>query len=102
MSAKPWLALDRGTSLRAHAREMRLAWECFVAEHDDTGARVPIAESWRRSQQANIDPARSGSAPCAADAERASEQWAAHPLAAAAALIEQTLADIAAESGHIV
>jgi hypothetical protein len=102
MSANPWLAVDAGTSPQTRAREVREAWERFVADQRDAQVRFPIARSWRRSQNAGVDPSRGHAAPSWADAQQAAELWEAHPLAAAASLIQQTLAGIAAESGHIV
>jgi hypothetical protein len=55
----PFVALDAGTDVRAHARTLRRVWEAALA-----GARGPqrprpvIEQSWTRMQAAGLDPDR--------------------------------------------
>jgi GAF domain len=111
MSSKSWLAIDVGTAPTLRAQELRFAWERFVAglgqdgtaddaEPDDV--REPIAESWRRSYAAGVDPVGNQMAPVVADEGETQDLWAEHPLARAAPLIHECLEVIAEESDHLV
>lgn len=102
MPANPWLAIDAATSPRVRARELRQAWERFLGYGHLDAVRAPIADSWRRSEAAGIDPAGTRRAPVLADADEASARWDVHPLAAAAPLIRESLASIAADSEHLI
>ncbi|MCW3063066.1 MAG: histidine kinase, partial [Solirubrobacterales bacterium] len=102
MSPDPWLAIDATTPPALRAREVRREWEHFVGEGRLNGTRKPVADSWRRSRDAGVDPSGSRLAPVAADRDEAFARWEAHPLAAAAALVRDSLASIAAESDHLV
>jgi signal transduction histidine kinase len=102
MPRNPWLAIDAGTPPALRARELRRQWEEFVSEGGVGGVRAPVADSWRRSLDAGVDPAGSRLAPVAADRDAASERWEAHPLGAAAPLIRECLASIADESEHLI
>ncbi len=102
MPANPWLAIDAATPPRARARELRLAWEHFLGDGRLEEVRTPIADSWQRSKAAGVDPSGNRLAPVLADADEASARWDVHPLAAAAPLIEESLAGIADESAHLI
>lgn len=102
MPANPWLAIDAAMSVRARARELRVAWEQFVGDGQVDSVRPPIADSWRRSEAAGVDPSGARLAPVLADEDEASARWAVHPLAAAGPLIQETLAGIADESEHLI
>jgi signal transduction histidine kinase len=102
MPRNPWLAIDAGTPPALRARELRRQWEEFVSEGGVGGVRAPVADSWRRSLDAGVDPAGSRLAPTAADRDEASERWEAHPLGAAAPLILECLTSIADESEHLI
>jgi signal transduction histidine kinase len=102
MPASPWLAIDAATPPALRARELRREWEQFVSGGAVNGVRAPVADSWRRSLDAGVDPAGSQLAPVAADRHDASERWEAHPLADAAPLIRHCLASIADESEHLI
>ena len=64
MSLSPWVAVDVDTVPSKRARELRDAWEDFVddrlqGDDEDPGTpdvRGPIADSWRRSREAGVDP----------------------------------------------
>ncbi|MEK6230021.1 MAG: GAF domain-containing protein [Actinomycetota bacterium] len=102
MPANPWLAIDATTPPRTRARELRLAWEHFLGDGHVDSVRKPIADSWRRSEAAGVDPSGARLAPVLADADEASARWDVHPLAAAAPLIQETLTGIADESAHLI
>jgi hypothetical protein len=64
--------------------------------------RGPIADSWRRSAAAGVDPSGLRIAPQVADADEASARWEIHPLAKMAPLIRSCLAATADESQHLI
>ena len=105
----PWLAIDVATAPVTRARELRRAWERFVvgsrsgeSDSRDTPVRGPIADSWRRSAAAGVDPSGLRIAPQVADADEASARWEIHPLAEMAPLIRSCLAATADESQHLI
>jgi transcriptional regulator of acetoin/glycerol metabolism len=102
MTDNPWLALDAGTSPARHARELRREWERFVSGGRVHGVCAPVADSWRRSLDAGVDPSGSRLAPVSIDRYEASERWDVHPLREAAPLIRHCLANTAAESEHLI
>ena len=84
MSSKSWLAIDVGTAPTLRARELRFAWERFVAglghsglneEGDPEDVRAPIVDSWRRSVEAGIDPTGHQLAPVVADEDETEQRW---------------------------
>jgi GAF domain len=87
----PWLAIDGTTHPAARARSVRRDWERYLDRGDAPSVRRPIADSWRRSHAAGIDP--TGSRPGASDqaVAEAAALWAAHPLAAMVPLIRECL-----------
>jgi signal transduction histidine kinase len=102
MSLNPWLAIDAATPPALRAREVRREWEQFVSGGAMNGTRAPVADSWRRSLHAGVDPMGSRLAPTAADRDQASALWDAHPLKAAAPLIRGCLGSIADDSDHLI
>lgn len=102
MPANPWLAIDAVTPPRRRARELKLAWERFLGDGRIDAVRGPIADSWRRSQTAGVDPSGGRLAPVLADADETSARWDVHPLAAAIPLIEDSLAAVADESANLI
>ena len=110
MSSKSWLAIDVGTAPMLRAQELRFAWEQFVAglghdevqEGDPEDVREPIADSWRRSFAAGIDPVGHQLAPVVADEDETQMLWEEHPLARAAPLIHECLAAVAEDADHLV
>jgi signal transduction histidine kinase len=102
MPRNPWLAIDARTPPALRARELRRDWERFLSDGQASGVRAPVADSWRRSVDAGVDPAGSRLAPVAADRGEASARWEAHPLSEAAPLIRDCLAGIADESEHLI
>jgi signal transduction histidine kinase len=102
MPRNPWLAIDAGTPPAVRARELRRDWERFVSGGGVIAVRAPVADSWRRSLDAGIDPAGSRLAPVAADRAEAFDRWDVHPLRQAAPLIRECLTSIADESEHLI
>lgn len=111
MSSKSWLAIDVGTAPVLRAKELRFAWERFVAElgrpdeeqeGDPDDIREPIAASWRRSFAAGVDPTGHQLAPVFAGEDETRQLWEEHPLARTAPLIHACLSAIAEESDHLV
>src|SRR3954447_24005551 len=102
MPGSPWLAIDGTTPPAARARELRREWEQFVTAGQVNGVRAPVADSWRRSLDAGVDPAGSRLAPVTADRDEALTRWETHPLQQAAPLIRDCLASIAHESNHLI
>jgi hypothetical protein len=99
---RPWLALD-GTPLLTRARETRWAWEEFIEEGRLAAVRPQVADSWQRSRAAGIDPFGARNAPVLAGSDEIEARWEEHPLAAAAApLVRECLAGVAAESDHLI
>ena len=102
MPANPWLAIDAATSPRRRARELKRLWERYVGDGQLDAVRTPIADSWRRSHAAGVDPSPNYRAPVLADEDETSARWDVHPLAAALPLIEDSLTAIADESAHLI
>jgi hypothetical protein len=102
MPANPWLAIDAATPPRKRARELKRLWERFIGDGKVDAVRTPIADSWRRSTAAGVDPSPDYRAPVLADEEETSARWDVHPLAAALPLIEDSLTAIADESEHLI
>ena len=111
MSSKSWLAIDVGTAPTLRARELRFAWERFVAglghpgpdeDGDPDDVREPIVDSWRRSVEAGIDPTGHQLAPVVADGDETEQRWREHPLARASPLINECLSALAEDTDHLV
>jgi signal transduction histidine kinase len=96
------LAIDAATRPGQFDREVQREWEQFLDQGRVRAVRAPVADSWRRSLDAGLDPAGSRLAPVRADRAEASTRWQAHPLAQAATLIHDCLASIADESDHLM
>ena len=59
VSQNSWLAVDAGTTPLVRAQELRFAWERFMADDDEEDPQIvreAIADSWRRSSAAGVDP----------------------------------------------
>ena len=98
----PWLAVDRATPPALRAGELRQQWEQFLSGGKLNAVRAPVADSWQRSLDAGVDPSGSRPAPLAADRAETFARWETHPLRAAAPLILDCLAGIAAASEHLI
>ena len=111
MSANSWLAIDVGTAPMVRAQEVRFAWERFVEELERSGSddegdpdlvRTAIADSWRRSFAAGVEPTGNRLAPIVSDEDETHAHWEHHPLARAAPLIRDCLAETAEEGGYLI
>jgi hypothetical protein len=104
VSPNSWLAVDAGTTPKVRAQELRFAWERFLADdEEDAGiVREAIADSWRRSQSAGVDPTGGKLAPVVADEGETHERWEEHPLAGVAPMIHECLSAIADEQGYLI
>jgi hypothetical protein len=109
MSSNSWLAIDAGTAPMLRARELRFAWERFVAalgrngdDEETDDVREPIVDSWRRSAAAGIDPTGHQLAPVVADEDETRMLWQEHPLARMAPLIHECLAPLAGEADNLI
>jgi hypothetical protein len=105
VSQNSWLAVDAGTTPLVHAQELRFAWERFMADDDEEDPQIvreAIADSWRRSSAAGVDPTGGRLAPVVADESETHERWEEHPLAGAAPLIHECLSAIADSAGYLI
>ena len=100
--SNPWLAIDVATAPRERARELRRQWEQFVGAGAPTTVRAPIAQSWRRSAAAGVDPSGARVAPVVADDDEIAARWEVHPLAAMAPVISSCLGATADDSQHLI
>jgi hypothetical protein len=98
----PWLAIDTTTAPPDRARELRAAWERFQDGGDSLSVRPPIADSWRRSHEAGVDPSGARIAPVLAGTDETAARWVVHPLAGLAGLFSECLAAVADEAEHLL
>ena len=98
-----WVAIDAATSPTLRAQELRFAWELFLGQDDgEPDVRGPIADSWRRSLDAGVDPTGAHLAPVVADELEVHERYEEHPLARHAALVRACLAEMAEDLGYLI
>jgi signal transduction histidine kinase len=102
MPTNPWVAIDATASPSVWVRELQRIWDDFVCQGRLDQVRRPIAESWRRSRLAGIDPSRSRAPTTIGDRRDVRELWEAHPLQAAAPLIRRWLGPLADESDNLI
>jgi transcriptional regulator of acetoin/glycerol metabolism len=105
VSPNSWLAVDAGTTPKVRAQELRFAWERFMADDDDEDpgiVREAIADSWRRSSAAGVDPTGARRAPIVADEGETHERFLEHPLGGVVPLIREGLSAIADEAGYLI
>ncbi len=102
LHANPWLALDGRDKPAMLAHQLRQAWERYVEEGSVGSVRTPVADSWRRSRAAGVDPSGAHRAPVVADDDDVRARWGEHPLARTAPLVRDCLAEIAADADHLI
>jgi hypothetical protein len=102
LSGSSWVAIDASTDRRSWARTLaRIHRRVTDGADPPPDLRRPIAESWRRSAMAGVDPER-GLAPVTHSAEEAGERWRSHPLSIAEPVLRELLADVRADDGQVV
>jgi hypothetical protein len=103
-ASNAWVAVDASTAPTLRAQELRFAWELFLGDDDEGEPQVrePIADSWRRSVAAGVDPTGAHLAPVVADELEVSERYTDHPLSRHAALIHACLEEMAEEAGYLI
>lgn len=110
MRSSPWIAVDGDTVPSKRARELRDAWEDFVddrlqGDDEDPGTpqvRAPIADSWRRSREAGVDPSGRLAAKSVVELDGARAMWDDHPLRSASALVVQSMAETLLDADNLL
>jgi signal transduction histidine kinase len=90
------------TSARLAERELLRRWDAYLADGRLEYVRAPIAESWRRSRAAGVDPFESRAPTLLADRHDVGERWEAHPLGTGAPLICRWLRPFAENSDYVI
>jgi GAF domain-containing protein len=103
-ASNTWVAIDAATSPTLRAQELRFAWELFLGAEDDgdPNVREPIADSWRRSLDAGVDPTGRQLAPVVEGELEVHDRYAEHPLGRHAPLVHACLAEMAEELGYLI
>ena len=102
--ANVWLAIGAVAAPSLRAQELHFAWERFL-DQDDEGedmVRAPIADSWRRSRAAGVDPTGHRLAPVVTGEAEAHELYEEHPLGRHAPLIQACLSELAEDAGYLI
>jgi hypothetical protein len=99
MTKSPWLALGADVDHLRLARLLRRAHTVAI----DTGVapamvRDVVSDSWRRSAEAGVDPARP--APRMLDVRRTAQRLAEHPLASVLPRVQELLKGAMVDSGY--
>jgi signal transduction histidine kinase len=102
MPSNPWLAIDVTTAPATRERKLRRIWDDFLGNGRLEAVRLPIAESWQRSQAAGVDPSGTRAPTVLPDRGDVAARWEVHPLQAAAPAIREWLWAIADESEHLI
>ncbi|WP_051325056.1 GAF domain-containing protein [Candidatus Solirubrobacter pratensis] len=93
----PFIAVDAGTDIRAHARALRRAWEA----REPASVRAVISQSWSRMASAGLDPdhlhPRRALSPEAVDDARA-----ASGLGEALPALRRCLGGLALDAEHVM
>ncbi|MCW2764734.1 MAG: two-component sensor histidine kinase [Nocardioides sp.] len=102
MPTNPWVAVEATASPSLRALELQRIWYDYLSHGRLDRVRLPIAESWGRSEVAGISPSRSRAPTMFADRREVRERWEAHPLEAAAPLIRRWLWRFTDDSQHLI
>jgi hypothetical protein len=93
----PFIAVDAGTDIRAHARALRRAWEA----REPASVRAVISQSWSRMASAGLDPdhlhPRRALSPDALEDARA-----VSPLSEALPALRRCLGGLALDAEHVM
>jgi hypothetical protein len=99
--ADPWLALEFGADPAERIAQVGAAHEAFLTAGTDPGrVRDVVAESWRRSAGALLDP--EATAPVDLTDDALESYRAAHPLARVLPLFRDLLGGIAQDGAHLM
>lgn len=102
MNRSSWVAIDASTDRRRWSRDLaRIHRRVIAGDEPPPTLRAPIAESWRRSATAGVDPEQ-GLAPVTLSTDEAEERWRAHPLSIAETVLRELLADVRSDDGQVV
>ncbi|RQW82808.1 GAF domain-containing protein, partial [Micromonospora globispora] len=98
--ADPWLALEFGADPAERIAQIGAAHEAFVNAGAAPRVREVVAESWRRSAGALLDP--EATAPVDLTDNALESYRAAHPLARVLPLFRDLLGGIAQDGAHLM
>jgi hypothetical protein len=99
--ADPWLALEFGADPAERIAQVGAAHEAFLTDGTDPGrVRDVVANSWRRSADALLDPETT--APIDLTDDALESYRAAHPLARVLPLFRDLLGGIAQDGAHLM
>ncbi|HEY8394404.1 MAG TPA: sigma-54-dependent Fis family transcriptional regulator [Thermaerobacter sp.] len=102
MQKEPLVALDVWTDPRTRIRELREAWERFLAGVPAADAvRRVVMDSWNRCQRQGVDPLKTV-APVVLDERELAEAWRCHLLYDDLQPVLAELEGLATHSGHLV
>jgi GAF domain len=93
----PFIAVDAGTDIRAHARALRRAWEA----REGAMVRTVISQSWSRMSSAGLDPDHLQPRRAWTDEELEAAR-AASPLGEALPALRRCLGGIALDAEHVM
>ncbi len=101
VTGSSWHAVDPTSDRINQARGLRRLYEAFHEGHEiDSRIRAVVAQSWRRSEEAGLDPT---SLPrVVAEEDEVSERWQDHPLFPVLPILRQLLSDATTQSGHMM
>lgn len=102
LTRDPFIAIDAGTDVRAHARDLRRVWEAAV----DGGAsavrpRAVIEQSWARMKRAGLQPDRLRPGR-ALDADALAQARHDSPIAPLLGVLRRCLGALADDAQHVV
>ena len=98
----PWVAVRPLGDRLAQARALRRAHEAFQSGRDVASQlRAVVAQSWRRSGDAGIDPIRHV-APIVMDERELADRWSRHPLYPVLPVLRDLLSGATSDSAHML
>ena len=83
-------------------RVLLRSWETYLGDGRLEHVRVPIADSWRRSLAAGVDPLASRPPTLLGDRRDVRDRWEAHPLGTSAPLIRRWLSHFANDCDYVI
>jgi hypothetical protein len=98
----PWLAVQPLGDRVAQARALQQVHQAFQSGQDVGGrVRAVVAQSWRRSGDAGVDPVRH-LAPILMDDREIEERWSRHPLYPVLPMLRDLLRGATSDSAHML